>query len=162
MTLDIRPMQQEDLDRVRTLIAACPEAPQWAAASYLSYLSAVEEGAIRRVALIAEREGDVVGFAAVTLLLDPPGEASPENRCELESIAVLPGARRQGIGALLLRAVLDWAAANGARCLVLEVRAGNAAALALYHRSGLCFEGRRPSYYADPAEDALLLGTRLL
>jgi len=161
MTLLIRPMQQGDLAQVRTLIAACPEAPQWPAASYLNYLDATEEGAIRRVALIAEYESNVAGFAAVSLLLDPPGEAAAENRCELESIAVLPRVRRHGVGSLLLRAVLAWADANAARRLVLEVRAGNAAALALYQRSGLWIEGRRPKYYADPAEDALLLGVQL-
>ncbi|MGB9029422.1 MAG: GNAT family N-acetyltransferase, partial [Acidobacteriaceae bacterium] len=57
-----------------------------------------------------------------------------------------------------LRAILVWSAAHNARHLALEVRAGNAPAIALYQRCGFRPEGRRPRYYTDPEEDALLLG----
>lgn len=159
MTPVIRLMQQQDLAQVRELAAACPEAPQWPDGVYSTYLPAGEPGPIRRAALVAERDGAILGFAAVTLLLDPPGGGTAENRCELDSIAVSPAARRQGIGVVLLRSVLAWAAENGARRLSLEVRAGNTAALALYQRIGLRLEGRRPRYYLNPEEDAVLLGT---
>ena len=41
--------------------------------------------------------------------------------------------------------------------LTLEVRASNAAAIALYRSCGLGSIGRRPNYYRQPPEDALLL-----
>ena len=45
--------------------------------------------------------------------------------------------------------------------VLLEVRASNAAALAVYRALGFAATGRRPRYYADPPEDALLLQLRL-
>ena len=73
-------------------------------------------------------------------------------------MAVHADARRHGIGAALLRELLSWAAQNGAHHFSLEVRASNATAIALYRRSGLRLEGRRPRYYTHPEEDALLWG----
>jgi ribosomal-protein-alanine N-acetyltransferase len=57
----------------------------------------------------------------------------------------------------LLLEVLDAARREGATRATLEVRASNAAALELY--AGLAFEqrGRRPRYYTNPEEDALIL-----
>jgi ribosomal-protein-alanine N-acetyltransferase len=39
----------------------------------------------------------------------------------------------------------------------LEVRAGNEAALSLYRKFGFDVVGRRPRYYQDNYEDALLM-----
>jgi ribosomal-protein-alanine N-acetyltransferase len=71
-------------------------------------------------------------------------------------VAVAAGLRRRGGGGVLLEAAL--AAARAARLAVvhLEVRAGNAAALALYARHGFLAVGRRPRYY-EGREDAVLL-----
>lgn len=75
-------------------------------------------------------------------------------------MAVAPEWRRHGGGGALLEAAL--AAARAARLAVvhLEVRAGNAAALALYARHGFLAVGRRPRYY-EGREDAVLLSRRL-
>ena len=45
----------------------------------------------------------------------------------------------------------------GAFCMTLEVRAGNAPAIALYRAFGFETVGRRPRYYQDPEEDACLM-----
>ena len=74
---------------------------------------------------------------------------------ELLWLAVHPAARRQGLARQLVGAVLGWAAERDAE-VQLEVRASNAAALALYHGEGFVVVGRRPRYYAD-GEDAVLL-----
>lgn len=75
-------------------------------------------------------------------------------------VAVAPAARRRGGGSALVAAAL--AAARAARLGVvhLEVRAGNAAALALYARHGFLAVGRRPRYY-EGREDAVLMSRRL-
>jgi ribosomal-protein-alanine N-acetyltransferase len=57
----------------------------------------------------------------------------------------------------LLQHVLDRAAEKGAQRASLEVRAGNAAARALYASFGFEEVGRRKRYYHDNGEDALLL-----
>ena len=153
----IRPLQPADLEPVLTLVAACPEAPHWQPSAYAAYLTPEPNSHLLRTALVvidAENQpAGIQAFAAATFLLD--GE---QNLCQLDSIAVHPDARRQGLGAGLLRALLAWAAQNGARHFSLEVRAGNAPALALYQRLGLRPEGRRPRYYTHPEEDALILG----
>jgi ribosomal-protein-alanine N-acetyltransferase len=51
--------------------------------------------------------------------------------------------------------------AAGVEQVRLEVREGNAAAISLYRNLGFEAQGRRVRYYADPVEDALLLGLRL-
>jgi ribosomal protein S18 acetylase RimI-like enzyme len=45
--------------------------------------------------------------------------------------------------------------------LTLEVRASNRAALGFYRAQGFEETGRRPRYYADPEEDAVLMGLNL-
>lgn len=75
---------------------------------------------------------------------------------EIHNIAVRPQHRRQGLARALLVRALELAAASGARVAHLEVRAGNAAAVALYRHLGFSCVGRRANYYASPEEDALL------
>ena len=75
---------------------------------------------------------------------------------ELLNLAVAEGARRGGVGRELLAAALAWAEARGARETFLEVRASNAAAIALYEKAGFRAVGRRPDYYQRPVEDAIL------
>ena len=53
---------------------------------------------------------------------------------DLFRVVVRSQARGQGIGASLVRAGLDWAAAVGARRMLLEVRRDNESAIALYRR----------------------------
>lgn len=65
--------------------------------------------------------------------------------------------RRQGIGSLLLTEALADARTRGARSAFLEVRAGNLAAQEMYRKFGFEITGRRPSYYRDNGEDAILM-----
>lgn len=73
------------------------------------------------------------------------------------NVAVDPGWRRGGLGRFLLRLAMRRAARAGARVALLDVRAGNRAALALYGSLGFVRIGVRRDYYRDPAEDAFLL-----
>lgn len=67
---------------------------------------------------------------------------------ELLTVAVLPEARRRGLGAALVRAIAKNAAERGAAAMNLEVAEDNAAARALYETLGFTTSGRRPGYYA--------------
>lgn len=67
----------------------------------------------------------------------------------LYSIAVAPEARGRGIAEALLAAVEDEARRHGDLFMRLEVRADNAAAIALYRKSGYREFGRHLDYYED-------------
>jgi len=75
----------------------------------------------------------------------------------INNVAVAEVFRRRGIGAALLGGVLREGARMGARSAILEVRAGNMAAQALYSRLGFVAVGMRRGYYTDPPEDALVM-----
>jgi ribosomal-protein-alanine N-acetyltransferase len=90
----------------------------------------------------------VIGMVVVWLILD---------EVHIATIAVHPEYRRQGISQQLLAVVLRAALQRGARLATLEVRAGNQAALALYRRFKFEVVGRRPHYYHDNHEDALIM-----
>lgn len=77
------------------------------------------------------------------------------------NLAVRPDRRRRGLGRLLLDYMLAWGREVGARHVYLEVRASNQGALALYEQSGFVRTGRRPNYYAQEKEDAVLMSRRL-
>ncbi|WP_254968781.1 GNAT family N-acetyltransferase [Cyanobium sp. CH-040] len=75
-------------------------------------------------------------------------------------VAVDPGARRRGLGRLVLQSLLAAAAGRGADRATLEVASGNTAALALYRSLGFHEAGRRPGYYRN-GDDALIHWLRL-
>ena len=71
-------------------------------------------------------------------------------------VVVAPAARRQGIGAQLLGLGLAWAKREGADRAMLEVRADNQPAVALYRKFGFEDLSLRRDYYG-PGADALVL-----
>ena len=77
------------------------------------------------------------------------------------NVAVAPAFRRQGIGEGLMIALVDALRDKGMESLTLEVRASNSPAIALYDRLGFTEVGRRPNYYTDPREDALIMRKEL-
>ncbi|MEW6242066.1 MAG: ribosomal protein S18-alanine N-acetyltransferase [Chloroflexota bacterium] len=97
---------------------------------------------------VAETGGRVVGLLVLWLIVD---------EAHIATIAVHPDVRRRGIGRLLLKTALEAAAAEGAKSGLLEVRAGNLAAQELYKGFGFVEVGRRPKYYKDNGEDAVLM-----
>jgi [ribosomal protein S18]-alanine N-acetyltransferase len=89
-----------------------------------------------------DARGDVTGFTLCRA-------AGPE--VELLLIAVEPRRRTRGLGQLLLEAACRDAWRRGAGEIFLEVRENNAAARALYRKSGFVDIGRRADYYAGSA-----------
>ena len=82
------------------------------------------------------------------------------DEAELLTIAVAPEVRRQGAGQALMTAFARTSVVRGAATAFLEVAADNAAALALYRRSGFAEAGRRRGYYhlaGNPPVDALVM-----
>jgi [ribosomal protein S18]-alanine N-acetyltransferase len=78
-----------------------------------------------------------------------------EDVWHLMNIAVHPERRRGGVATTLIEALLERLPDQAA--VTLEVRPTNAGALALYERFGFRAAGRRPRYYQDNGEDALIM-----
>jgi len=72
-------------------------------------------------------------------------------------LAVHPDYQRQGLGKFLLYALLRDAKRRQLEWATLEVKPSNQAALSLYQKFGFKEVGRRPKYYKDTGEDALIL-----
>ncbi len=92
-----------------------------------------------------------------TQLLGYIGSQSVLNEADMMNVAVDPDARRRGVGRLLVTSLVDDLKNRGIRSLTLEVRASNEGAKAMYQKLGFLEVGRRPKYYFDPREDALIL-----
>ena len=73
---------------------------------------------------------------------------------DITNIAVSEKFRRQGIGSALLCALGRYAGVNR---LLLEVRASNIAARALYEKYGFKTDCIRRGFYSHPPEDAILM-----
>lgn len=84
-------------------------------------------------ALLAHLDGRAVGYAVVTLEDASPTWGDPDGWAEIDSLALLPEARGQGIGERLVDRVQAEAPGHELR---LYAMAGNADALRFYERAG--------------------------
>lgn len=114
--------------------------------------------------LIVERApgGAVIGFCNYWIVVPgPQGRTEEDRRAEGElhvhAIATHPDHRRAGTGGRLLAHALDEGRALGCARATLEVRRGNAPAIALYQRAGFRGVHVRARYYRDNQEDALVM-----
>lgn len=96
----------------------------------------------------AEVDGALVGYAVYGY----DGDAF-----SLMNIAVVPSARRSGVGRALMEDFLAEARAQGAREAWLEVSVENPGALALYRDYGFEDVRIRPRYYQPENHDALVM-----
>jgi ribosomal-protein-alanine N-acetyltransferase len=141
----VDPMRLEDVPAVHAIEQLSFRTP-WPAHAFESEL-----GGNRLARYVVARAGDiVVGFAGVWLMVVD---------AHVTTFGVHPDWRRQGIGRRLMVRLLELAGDLRARRMTLEVRAGNLAAQELYRGFGFEIAGRRPRYYTDDGEDALVMTT---
>lgn len=85
------------------------------------------------------------------------GSQSVLGETDMMNIAVHPDYRRQGIAEALVTSLVAALKEKGNHSLMLEVRASNAPAKALYEKLGFQQVGVRKNYYRNPREDACIL-----
>ena len=102
----------------------------------------------RTLYLVALMEGEIAGYAGAWILLD---------EAQITNVAVAPEKRGRGIGRRLMEEMMARAKVRGASRMTLEVRPSNEAALTLYKSCGFLDYGRRPHYYQDNGEDAIIM-----
>ncbi len=100
-------------------------------------------------AWLVAMEGDrLLGYIGSQTVLD---------EADMMNIAVSSEARCRGVARQLVLKLVELLKAQGVHCISLEVRATNDPAKALYEGLGFIQVGRRPNYYRNPKEDALIL-----
>lgn len=142
MRLITRTATSSDLAAILDIERQSGSAAHW---SISHYESALRDP--KRLVLVAEQNRQLIGFLVAS---------AATSEWELENIAVTPVQRRRGIGSELLADLLARARAEGASEIRQEIRASNSAAQFLGQAIGFKQEGRRPNYYRNPVEDALL------
>lgn len=149
----IVPMSEHDLLEV-VEIEESTGLSQWGWEAYRAELEKPEAVMLvaRRRAPEAETGRRLSGYIAARINAD---------ELHVNNIGVWPEARRRGVGGALLGTALDLAARCGAREAVLEVRASNLAARAMYERLGFVVVGERKNYYKEPPENAKIMTRRL-
>jgi len=135
---------ERDLDAIAE-IARISFANPWTRAMFAQELSTQP---LSRSYVVRTDDEVVAAFCTSWLVLD---------ELHINTMAVRPEFRGQGIGRRLLAYVLDDARARGASRATLEVRASNLAAIALYSAFGFTTQAVRKGYYPSPPEDALVL-----
>jgi len=137
----LRPMQPDDLPEVMAIENRCHSAP-WGERVFRAELAASHAQLT-----VCSIDGAIAGYLCWWLIA---GEM------EIQNVATDPGWQRRGIGRALVVQALAAGRAAGATRALLEVRVGNAGAIALYRSFGFTDSGIRKRYYAD-GEDALLM-----
>lgn len=171
----LREMRADDLDVVAALEAELFGGEAWSPALLGAELAASQgEGADRRYVVVesenAEGEGAhdsdgadgaggaggadggraILGYAGLWFG-DGRGDA------DLLTIATAARARRRGLARLMLDHLIAQAREAGCGAILLEVRASNEPAQALYLARGFEPIGRRRRYYSAPTEDAVVM-----
>jgi len=100
--------------------------------------------------IVLEKDGEIIGYYGAMIIGD---------ECEILTIAVKKGFRRQGYGKSLLDNIIDRAKAHKCKVLYLEVNENNNIASSLYLKKGFVESYRRNGYYGK--DDALILKLEL-
>lgn len=150
MTVRLRRMTPADLPAVTALERDLfPEDP-WPERMFTSELSARRDD---RFYLVADDDGQIAGYAG---LLAPP-EDRPGGQADVLTMAVARPRWGQGIGSLLLEALLTEAGRRSCSDVFLEVRVDNLRAQQLYERYGFTKVGFRRGYYQPSGTDAIVM-----
>lgn len=150
--LVIRAATSEDLSAMLALERGSPLAAHWPESCYAQLF---EKDRPMRIAFVAHEHKNAQRIYGFVIARVVAGE------CELENIVVARQHQTHGIGTQLVQTLANAARYQKTTRIFLEVRESNAAARALYEKCGFVITGRRPSYYENPTEDAIMYALSL-
>jgi ribosomal-protein-alanine N-acetyltransferase len=145
-------MTQADLLEVLEIERACFPSP-WSRQCFLAEVLNRQRShpLVVRVSPIGAR-GPVAAYACLWQVHD---------EIWINNLAVRSDLRRRGLGRRLVREALRLGVELGCRQAILEVRPSNREAIRLYQSEGFDLVARRPRYYTDNLEDALVMAAAL-
>jgi ribosomal-protein-alanine N-acetyltransferase len=141
--LTVTPCCKEDLPEVQAILQFASGAAAW---SELGLADMLED--YSSCFLVARQGKEIAGFIAGRKIA---------NQGEILNLAVIPKCRRQGVGRMLVEELFEVFKREHVVEVFLEVRESNLAAIAIYESLGFREVGKRPRYYQNPVEAALLL-----
>ena len=144
--IQIKKLDESHLDELTRLEERCFSVP-WSRESFL-WAANNENGYF----IVAECDGTLAGYAGMCYVLD---------EADIANVATLPEYRRKGVATALITALLDFAREKKIASLMLEVRASNDGAIALYEKFGFVKVAVRKKYYSRPTEDADIMRLEL-
>lgn len=150
--LALQPLTSKDLPEVVELDRRCLGG-LWTKAGYQREIESPNSDLLilRAVNHLQGQAGafdGVIGVACLWAILE---------EAHVTLLAVDPPYQQQGLGQLLLYALLVSAWQRGLEWATLEVRVSNQAAISLYQKVGFQSVGERRNYYQDTGENALIL-----
>ncbi len=140
--MEIRKMEKGDILQLAELERLCFSDP-WSVSAFEYELNNPLS-----LWLVAVSGQTVAGYVGSQTVIDGS---------DMMNIAVAPAFRRQGIAKKLIEFLIIGLQERGSHSLTLEVRDSNEPAISLYRQLGFIQVGRRPNYYRNPKEDALIL-----
>jgi [ribosomal protein S18]-alanine N-acetyltransferase len=149
LDLTVRPISVDEIDSIVILDRLC-FGGLWSIDSYRREMTNDNShflGVSIDRTLEPETSG-IIGFGCFWAILD---------EAHITLLGVHPQYQRQGLGKLLLGALLDKARSIEMARATLEVRASNQGAIDLYERFGFQTVGRRKKYYQDTGEDGIIM-----
>jgi ribosomal-protein-alanine N-acetyltransferase len=156
--LRLRPMVAEDLDEVRRLEQIAYGTDAWSRRTLEDELvSGFSDYVVAELMAEAGKGSEHTGFADFRELAGFAGVWFMRDQVHLVTIAVAPERQRLGVASRLLLRCFELAATAEMPSMVLEVRASNEGARALYERFGFRRIGRLRGYYRDDGEDAVVM-----
>ncbi|UCE23243.1 MAG: ribosomal protein S18-alanine N-acetyltransferase [Candidatus Zixiibacteriota bacterium] len=144
--MKIREFTLDDIPKVLRLERVIFPDP-WSAAAFKEQVAGEGWGGI-----VAESDDEIIGYACYYIVA---------NESHLTNMAVDPKYRRKSVAKRLLDNILQVVTEGGCEYIFLEVRPSNSGAIAFYEKCRFEVLYRRPNYYRQPVEDALVMGRHI-
>ncbi len=146
LRVQIRDMTLADVPQVMKIERIIFPDP-WSAAAFKEQVTAEGWGGI-----VAECDGAIIGYGCYYIVA---------SEAHLTNIGVALKYRRKSVAKQLLDNILQFVTERNCEYIFLEVRPSNRGAVAFYEKNHFEVLYRRPNYYRQPVEDALVMGKYL-
>jgi len=144
--IQITEMKDDDLDEIMVIEKVSFPTP-WSKNMFRKELQLqISRNFVARA--VGDEKKNIVGYINFWIFAD---------EVHLNNIAIRKDYRGKGVASMMIREMIKRSWDEGALWGSLEVRTTNYAALKLYERYGYVIKGKRPHYYDDSKEDALIM-----